>query len=91
MVTRLQAIMVMGLVAVANTALACPVCFSAKNKENQIAYLVTTGFLTFLPLMFAGGVIFWVRRRAQQASEDANPGEGQLVALGSERGSEAQG
>lgn len=50
-------------------ALACPVCFSAKNEDNQIAYLATTGFLTFLPLVMIGSLVLWVRRRVRELAE----------------------
>lgn len=64
------------LLLVSRPAYACAVCFSAKNDDNQIAYIATTGFLTFLPLIFAGGLILWVRRRARsiaQAEDRALP------------------
>lgn len=49
--------------AAGRQALACPVCFSAKNEANQIAFLVTTALLTFAPLLMIGGLIWWLRRR----------------------------
>ena len=52
-----------------SVAWACPVCFSAKNDENRIAFIVTTAFLTFLPLSLIGGGVWWLRRRARQESE----------------------
>jgi len=69
MVAKLRAVSVYALGAAApvlgwsQPAWACPVCFSAKNQENQVAYLATTGLMTFLPLMIAGGVAVWLRRR----------------------------
>lgn len=54
--------------SVSQPALACAVCASAKNEENQFAYLATTGFLTFLPLLFAAGVMLWIRHRAREAA-----------------------
>lgn len=61
------------LVVMPNVAWACPVCFSAKNEANQIAYLATTGFLTFLPLGLIGGVILWIRRRAAELDRPLPP------------------
>lgn len=63
---------------------ACSVCFSAKNKENQIAYLATTGFLTFLPLGLIGGLLLWIRRRSRELEAEppsVAPGEGRLEAV----------
>jgi len=57
----------------APAALACPVCFSAKNDENRIAFIVTTAFLTFLPLGLIGGGVWWLSRRARLESEAAAP------------------
>lgn len=76
--TKMAALGVALAMSVSQSALACSVCFSAKNEENQIAYLATTGFLTFLPLFFAAGVMLWIRRRAQEA--DAEHGEQVLPA-----------
>lgn len=49
-------------------ASACPVCFSAKNEDNRTAFILTTAFLTFLPLTLLGGGVWWLRQRAQQQS-----------------------
>jgi high-affinity Fe2+/Pb2+ permease len=54
-------------------ALACPVCFSAKNEGARIAFLATTVFLTALPLLLIGGVITWLARRAAQADQPSEP------------------
>jgi hypothetical protein len=50
----------------ASTAYACPVCFSAKDEAQRQAFFDTTIFLTLLPLLMIGGVIFWVARRSRQ-------------------------
>ena len=46
-------------------ALACPVCFSA-TEANRDAFLGTTVFLSLLPLLFIGGVVFVLRQRAKR-------------------------
>lgn len=51
-----------------SVALACPVCFSIKNEENQLAYIVSTGFMTALPLLVMGGAAWWLRRRTIELS-----------------------
>lgn len=45
-----------------SAAFACPMCFSAKNEAGRIAYLATTGVLTFLPLIVIGSTIMLVKR-----------------------------
>ncbi|HMI90440.1 MAG TPA: hypothetical protein VK509_03710 [Polyangiales bacterium] len=50
-------------------ALACPVCFNAKNEAARIAFLATTVFLTALPLFLIGGTITWLARRAAQVDQ----------------------
>ena len=60
-------------VATANVAAACPVCGQTTNEESQIAFIVTTAFMTFLPLLMMGAVVLWVWHRARRA--DAEPDE----------------
>lgn len=48
-------------------ALACPVCFSAKNEASRVAFLGTTVFLTALPLLMVGGVVMWLMKQAEAA------------------------
>lgn len=52
----------------ADGAHACAVCFVAE-EETRVAFLVTTGLLSFLPLGFAGGVIYWLVKRAREDAE----------------------
>jgi hypothetical protein len=52
----------------AKGALACSVCFVAE-EETRVAFLVTTGLLTLLPLAFAGGVVYWLVKRARHIAE----------------------
>jgi hypothetical protein len=62
-----------GLVALAapRLALACSVCSAGREDEAQTAFLVTTVFLSVLPLtMFAGfGLWIWRRHRKLRALE----------------------
>lgn len=53
---------------------ACPVCFDA-NGEVRWAFIVTTAFLTFLPLAMVGGVGLWMRKefKKMKETEDATP------------------
>jgi len=55
----------------ASTAYACPVCFSAKDEAQRQAFFDTTIFLTLLPLVLIGGVIYWVARRSRQLDAES--------------------
>ncbi len=51
---------------------ACAVCFSARD-ENRQAFTITTAFLTGLPLLMVGSLVFWLRRRIHQHEQPAEP------------------
>jgi hypothetical protein len=76
-VTAVRALARAALVALASAvpslAHACPVCFSAKDEAGRLAFLGTTLFLTALPLLLIGGVIYWVASRSA-AEVDSEPG-----------------
>lgn len=57
------------LVALPELVAACPVCFD-QDDEARVAFLVTTGLLTFLPLGMVAGVIYWLRQRWKASQED---------------------
>lgn len=48
---------------------ACPVCNSAKNEQSRIAFLVTTAFLSLLPLGLVAGVLYWLRSSIRAAEQ----------------------
>jgi hypothetical protein len=53
-------------------ALACPVCFSAKDEAQRQAFFDTTIFLTLLPLALIGGIAYWIfKRSVSLAAEEA--------------------
>ena len=61
--------------ALPEAAQACAVCFDASD-ENRQAFLITTAFLTLLPLGMVGGAGLWIRHRvrerdARDASSDS--------------------
>ncbi len=64
---------VVALVVVPAAALACPSCVNTQ-EENRVAYLVTTAFLSLLPLAMMGGIGFWLWRSARAAAR-ASAGE----------------
>ena len=51
------------------TAHACAVCFSA-SEENRQAFILTTAFLTFLPLGMIAGAGVWLRHRVKERDAD---------------------
>lgn len=55
----------------AQQALACAVCFSGRD-ESRVAYLLTTLFMTALPIVALAAGIAWVVRKAA-AQHDAPP------------------
>jgi hypothetical protein len=57
-----------GLAWAADLARACPSCASPL-EENRQAFVDTTIFLTVVPLMMIGGLIWWIHRRARQMEE----------------------
>jgi hypothetical protein len=51
---------------------ACAVCFSARD-ENRQAFTITTAFLTALPLLMVGSLVFWLRGRFHQHDQRTEP------------------
>lgn len=45
---------------------ACAVCFGGRDQA-RIAFIVTTGFMTALPLLVVGSLVFWLRSRFREA------------------------
>lgn len=63
--SRLQTIVVAWVITALTCpamAVACPVCFQATD-DNRWAFIATTGFLTFLPLLLIGASIVWVKQQ----------------------------
>ena len=54
---RRAALVTMLWLAHPGTATACSVCMSGREDENQLAFILTTVFLTVLPLGLIGSVI----------------------------------
>ena len=59
---------VAAMASAADWAHACPSCASPL-EENRQAFVDTTIFLTVLPLMMIGGLIWWIRRKAREMEE----------------------
>jgi hypothetical protein len=72
---RLGALWVLALLVTMSPSLAqaCAVCFTGRSDDQREAFLITTGFLTFLPLILLGlaGWAFVRRVRRVEAENDA--------------------
>jgi len=53
--------------------LACSVCSVGREDENRIAFLVTTVFLSLLPLVMIGTAVWWFWRRTRQLEREETP------------------
>ena len=53
-------------------ALACPSCLAAQDSNVQQAFINSSVFMSVLPLVLVGALVFWLRRRARRfALEEA--------------------
>lgn len=53
---------------------ACSVCGVGQDDETRRAFILTTAFMTVLPLAMFGGIVWWFVRRAralEASSRDA--------------------
>jgi hypothetical protein len=66
--------LVVAVVGWPEAAVACPVCFSGR-EENRLAFILTTVFLTALPLLIIGSAVLWLRARwcELEAEAEAEP------------------
>ena len=56
-------------VAMPEIARACAVCGAGRDDETRNAFLLTTLFLSVLPLAMFGGLLLWMRHRLRQRSD----------------------
>jgi hypothetical protein len=42
---------------------ACSVCSAGNEDENRLAFILTTAFLTFMPLTMVGALVLWLKQR----------------------------
>lgn len=61
------------LLAYSSTLIACTVCGVGK-EESRMAFIITTGLLTFIPLIVIGFVIYYIYRqvKARDATDSKN-------------------
>lgn len=75
------------LIALPRVAAACPVCNANGEEESQAAFIVTTIFLSGLPVLMVGAGVWWVWRRIRAAELAPRPAASHNVLRG--RGSAA--
>jgi hypothetical protein len=64
------------IAGVPRVAAACAVCMAGYNDETRQAFLASTAFMSLLPLLLIGGLVWWLRRRARSGREGVRgPGE----------------
>lgn len=71
------ALLALGLSLVPSMAQACAVCFGGDNDANRWAFIITTLFMTLLPLTLIGGAVYALRRRIKQLDAE----EAQLTVM----------
>lgn len=59
---------------------ACSKCLSGRSDETKLAYILTTVFLSVLPLLAIGGGVWWLARRARAQNRMAAARSGPAAA-----------
>ena len=70
------------LLGTTTSALACPVCFAAKNEESRQAFINATAFMTAAPLLVIGAIVLWVWWRFRCIALEEQAALEEEVALG---------
>jgi hypothetical protein len=70
---RLGALGAAGAALAPEAARACAVCLSSTQDDTRLAFILSTGFMTFLPLGIVGGCVWWLRRRARALAAAESP------------------
>jgi heme/copper-type cytochrome/quinol oxidase subunit 2 len=77
------ALVVVWLVTILAPAIAsaCSVCTAGRDEENQLAFLLSTLFMSLLPLVVIGTMVFvlWRRIRKLESEESAPHAPGAAV------------
>ena len=78
--TRTFSLAVHGLVALIlvqapGVARACAVCTAGRDEENAFAFLLTTIFMSIMPLAAIGTLVFVLWRRIQRLEANSSPPE----------------
>lgn len=59
------------LVLAPRLAEACYVCGAASNEKSRFAFAAMTGFMTVLPFLLVGSLLWWLRRRLRARDAEA--------------------
>lgn len=64
------AIVALVLVQAPRMAVACAVCTAGRDEENAFAFLLTTIFMSIMPLVAIGTLVFVLWRRIRRLEEE---------------------
>ena len=62
-------VLVLALALAPGVAEACAVCAPTDEEEVRTAFIVSTAFMTFFPLLVLGSVAWWIRGRYKAMSQ----------------------
>jgi hypothetical protein len=63
------------IVGAPRVATACSVCSAGRDEENQLAFLLSTVFMSALPLLAIGTLVFVVWKRFQKLEQESAAAE----------------
>jgi hypothetical protein len=69
-VTSFVSALLVGLMLSPGFATACSVCTAGRDEENAAAFLISTIFMSLLPLIALGTLLYVIRRRYQRLEAD---------------------
>ena len=69
----LHALLALGVGLAPSLAQACAVCMGGREDDTRLAFLISTGFMSVLPLAVIGGLVWWLVRRARAREREALP------------------
>jgi large-conductance mechanosensitive channel len=58
------------IIQVPRVAVACSVCTAGRDDENAAAFLISTIFMSALPLLAIGSIVFFLVRRIRKFEEE---------------------
>ncbi len=79
MTRLLLALVTLSALLVPGGAEACAVC-GPGTEESRIAFIVTTGLMTAMPLLIFAGVAWWLRRRFVEMQHEAERHQSEAAA-----------
>jgi hypothetical protein len=47
---------------------ACAVCSAGREDESRTAFIIGTAFMTALPMILVGGLVWWIRKKTREAA-----------------------